>query len=178
MFITSSYPEVVSFNTGAPFLVFSRNPQIRLTKDIKNFRVILTALSQIDFKSTGPDGPNSKYLRNAAIPSMNINLEYAKKNAEQGNEFLVGIAGNFKRLIPRLETYKGYKTTEGINSFSGMAYLKLASLKSSLKWLVFTGRICLITLCWEVMQCWIQSGILSKDSKNIPTSQLSPPGLK
>lgn len=140
MFIPGSYPEVVSFNTGTPFLVFSRNPQIRLTKDINGFRVILTALSQIDFKSTGPDGPNSKYLRNAAIPSMNLNLEYAKKNAEQGTEFLAGIAGNFKRLIPRLETYKGYKTTEGINSFSGMAYLKLGFPEVAVKVAGFYGQ--------------------------------------
>jgi len=131
MFITSSYPEVVSFNTGAPFLIFSRNPQIRLTQDIKGFRVILTALSQIDFKSPGPGpestkpNPSTKYIRNSAIPSMNLNLEYSKKNTEKGKEFLVGIAGNFKRLVPRLQSDSGYKTTEGINSLSGMAYLKL-----------------------------------------------------
>jgi len=133
MFITSCYPDVVSFNTGAPFLVFSRNPQIRLTQDIKGFRVILAALSQIDFKSTGPDGPNSKYIRNSAIPSMNLNLEYSKKNTEKGKEFLVGIAGNFKRLVPQLQTAKGYKTTEGINSVSGMAYLKLGFPKVAVK---------------------------------------------
>jgi hypothetical protein len=125
MFITSSYPEVVSFNTGAPFLVFSRNPQIRLTKDIKNFRVILTALSQVDFKSTGPDGPSTKYIRNSAVPSMNINVEYSKKNAEEGKELLVGLAGNFKRLIPDLESDSGFKSTESINSMSGMVYFKL-----------------------------------------------------
>jgi hypothetical protein len=139
MFITSCYPEVVSFNTGAPFLIFSRNPQIRLTQDIKDFRVILAALSQIDFKSPGPGpeasnpNPNSKYLRNSAIPSLNINLEYSKKNAEKGTEFLAGIAGNFKRLIPRLETVKGYKTTEGINSVSAMAYLKIGLQKVAVK---------------------------------------------
>jgi hypothetical protein len=125
MFITSCYPEVVSFNTGAPFLVFSRNPQIRLTQDIKNLRIILTALSQIDFKSPGPDGLSSKYIRNAAIPSLNVNLEYSKKNADAKTEFLVGVAGNFKRLIPRLVTQTDYKTTEGINSMSGMAYVKV-----------------------------------------------------
>jgi len=125
MFITSCYPDVVSFNTGAPFLVFSRNPQIRLTQDIKGFRVILAALSQIDFKSTGPNGPSTKYIRNSAIPSLNLNLEYSKKNTENGKEFLVGATGNFKRLIPRLGTGKGYKTSEGINSLAGMAYIKL-----------------------------------------------------
>jgi hypothetical protein len=140
MFITSCYPEVVSFNTGAPFTVFSRNPQIRLTQDINGFRIIAAALSQIDFKSPGPEGPNSKYLRNAAIPSFNLNLEYSKKNSETGKEFLVGIAGNFKRLIPKLVSDSGYKTTEGINSMSGMAYFKLGFPKFVVKAAGFYGQ--------------------------------------
>ncbi|MCK9398946.1 MAG: hypothetical protein M0Q51_02980 [Bacteroidales bacterium] len=133
MFITSCYPDVVSFNTGAPFLVFSRNPQIRLTQNIKGFRVILAALSQIDFKSTGPDGPSTKYIRNSAIPSLSLNLEYSKKNAEQGKEFLIGVAGNYKRLIPMIKSDSGYKTTEGINSMSGMVYIKLGFPKVVIK---------------------------------------------
>ena len=32
MFITESFPEVVSFNTGAPFQPFNRSPQIRVTQ--------------------------------------------------------------------------------------------------------------------------------------------------
>jgi len=140
LFITASYPEVVSFNTGAPFLVFSRNPQIRVTQDFNNFRIILAALSQIDFKSTGPDGPNSKYLRNSAMPSLNVNLEYSRKNKEEGKEFLLGIAGNFKRLTPRLSTMTGYKTTEGLNSFAGTAYLKVGCPKVIFKLAGFYGQ--------------------------------------
>jgi hypothetical protein len=140
MFITSCYPEVVSFNTGAPFTVFSRNPQIRVTQDIKSFRIIAAALSQIDFKSPGPEGPNSKYLRNAAVPSFNLNFEYSKKNAESGREFLVGVAGNFKRLIPRIVSDSGYQTSEGINSMSGMAYVKLGFKKFVVKAAGFYGQ--------------------------------------
>lgn len=133
MFIASSFPEVVSFNTGTPFLIFARNPQIRVTQDIKHFRLIFTALSQIDFKSTGPDGPNTKYLRNSAIPSLNLNLEYSHKNVEEKKEVLVGVAGNFKRLVPELVTDSNYQTNEGINSLAGMAYLKLGFPKATFK---------------------------------------------
>ncbi len=140
MFITSSYPEVISFNTGAPFTVFSRNPQIRITQDIKGFRIIATALSQIDFKSPGPDGVSSKYIRNSAIPSLNLNLEYSRKNTETGREVLFGIAGNFKRLIPRLVSDSGYKTTEGINSMLGMAYMKFGFPKFVIKAAGFYGQ--------------------------------------
>jgi hypothetical protein len=64
---------------------------------------------------------------------MNINLEYSKKDAEKGKEFLVGVAGNFKRLIPRLVSDSGYKTTEGINSVAGMAYIKFGFPKVVVK---------------------------------------------
>ncbi len=140
MFITSCFPEVVSFNTGAPFLVFSRNPQIRLTQDFGQIRIVLAALSQIDFKSTGPEGPSTKYIRNAAIPSLSANLEWSKKDAEAGTDFLAGVAGNFKRLIPELQSDSGYKTTEGINSLSGMAYLKLGFPKVVAKVAVLYGQ--------------------------------------
>ena len=36
MFIAESFPGVISFNTGAPFQPFSRNPQIRLTQSFGN----------------------------------------------------------------------------------------------------------------------------------------------
>ncbi len=140
MFITSCFPEVVSFNTGAPFLVFSRNPQIRITQNLGSFRLILSALSQIDFKSTGPDGPNSKYIRNAAVPSMGANFEWSKKDSETGTDFLVGVAGNFKRLVPDMQSDSGYKTTEGINSASGMVYGKLGFRKVTAKAAVLIGQ--------------------------------------
>jgi len=140
LFSPSCYPEVVSFNTGTPFLAFSRNPQIRLTKDIKNFKIILAALSQVDFKSSGPDGASAQYLRNSAIPSMSINLEYAKKNAAEEKEFLIGIASNFKRLIPRIETVEGYKTSEGINSFSGTVFVKVGCPKLVFKIAGYYGQ--------------------------------------
>ncbi|MBW6461349.1 MAG: hypothetical protein K0B08_12325, partial [Bacteroidales bacterium] len=53
---------------------------------------------------------------------------------------LVGIAGNFKRLIPELVTDSGYKTTEGINSFSGTAYLKVGMPKAVFKLTGFYGQ--------------------------------------
>ncbi len=123
MFITGCYPGTVSFNTGAPFQPFSRNPQIRLTQNFNNFKIQLSALSQRDFTSTGPDGPSSKYLRNSVLPEMNITLQYATK-FDNGNELLTGIGGDYKMLTPRLETDSLYKTDEKVSGFSGMAFLK------------------------------------------------------
>ena len=136
MFNTACYPDVVNFNTGVPFLPFIRSPQIRITQKLGGFKIYLTALSQLDFKSNGPDGPNIKYLRNTAIPAFNLNLEYAIRNAN-GFGLLVGVAGGFKSLLPRLYTYVNdttqYKATEKIGSFCAQAFIKVEIPKLIIK---------------------------------------------
>lgn len=124
MFIAGAFPGVVSFNTGAPFQPFSRNPQIRLSQDLGKFRIIATALSQLDFKDTGPNGLSSEYLRNSAIPELNLRFEFHNKNDERGCALLAGIGGNYKVLTPRLETDSTFKTSETVDAYSGMFYAK------------------------------------------------------
>ncbi|TSA26406.1 MAG: hypothetical protein D4R67_07835 [Bacteroidetes bacterium] len=104
MFVTDCSPATVSFNTGAPFVVFSRNPQIRIAQNINNIKVQLTALEQIDFTSDGPDGPSPKYLRNSVLPELNFLVQYGKSWADQESEFLIGASVNYQMLTPRLST--------------------------------------------------------------------------
>ena len=133
MFVTACFPGVVSFNTGAPFQPFSRNPQIRVTQNLGKFNLILTAMSELDFVSTGPDGPNEKYVRNSAIPTLNFRAEYHNKNKEENREFLIGVGINYKTLLPRLSTDSNYKTSETAGSLSEMIYLKLKFPKWTFK---------------------------------------------
>jgi len=123
-FVTYCFPGVVSFNTGAPFIPFSRNPQIRVTQKAGNFNFILAALSQVDFVSTGPDLPSEKYIRNSAIPTFSFRAEYRSVNTDENTEFLIGIGVNYKTLTPRLETDSGYKTTQTIGTLSETFYIK------------------------------------------------------
>lgn len=104
MFSTECFPGTVSFNTGAPFVVFSRNPQVRITQKINNLAFQLTALEQIDFTSDGPDGPNPKYLRNSVLPELNFLIQYGKSWPDKGSEFLIGASINYQMLTPRLST--------------------------------------------------------------------------
>lgn len=149
MFVTSCFPGTVSFNTGTPFQPFSRNPQIRLTQKFGNFKIIATALEQIDFVSTGPDGKSPKYLINSSVPEFNLRFEYNSKNQETGKEVLFGVGGNYKMLTPRLSSEvivtpatdsvvndvvkhydavtKKYKTDRTVSGLSGMAYFKYKS---------------------------------------------------
>jgi hypothetical protein len=104
MFVANCSPETVSFNTGAPFVVFTRNPQIRLTQHLGPVNLVLAALSQLDFTSTGPDGPSPKYLRNSVLPEMDFQVQYGTRKDAKGTEFLVGAGIDYILLTPRLST--------------------------------------------------------------------------
>jgi hypothetical protein len=104
MFVPECAPQTVSFNTGAPFVVFSRNPQIKLTQSAGKFKMALTLLSQIDFMSDGPDGANTKYLRNSVLPESDLQVWYQTKNETKGSEFMIGAGVNYQMLTPRLST--------------------------------------------------------------------------
>ncbi|HVP90196.1 MAG TPA: hypothetical protein VMS75_03155 [Terriglobales bacterium] len=125
MFVTDCYPDVVSFNTGAPFQPFNRSPQVRFTQTFGRWSVSATALAQRDFVSNGPQGASAAYLRNAALPELNLKLQYAKANGAEKTETVAGAEADFLKLVPRLATASGYKTDESVRSLAGMAYLKV-----------------------------------------------------
>ncbi len=133
LFVTSCFPGVVSFNTGAPFQPFSRAPQIRVSQKMGHFKLILTALSELDFTSTGPQGPGRQYIRNSAIPTLNFRVEYHKVNTDENKEFLIGAGINYKTLLPRLVTDSNFKTSETIGSLSETFYLKMKFPKITFK---------------------------------------------
>jgi hypothetical protein len=132
MFVTESFPEVVSFNTGAPFQAFNRSPQVRLTQQIGPFSLIATALSQRDFVSNGPDGASSVYARTSAVPELNLRLQFFYR-CPRGCETLVGVGGDFKSIRPRTATPLGYATEARLPAFAGMVYLRHKSQAFTLK---------------------------------------------
>jgi len=138
MFVTSCFPATVSFNTGTPFQPFSRNPQVRLTQKLWKFNLILSALMQTDFASTGPDGFKTKYIINSGIPEWNLRFEY------KTDKFLVGVGGNYKTLMPRLMIRNSYeteetpfnvdfKTNETVAGISFFGYLKVKTKPINIK---------------------------------------------
>ncbi|HPR58538.1 MAG TPA: hypothetical protein PK915_09235 [Bacteroidales bacterium] len=140
LFITTSFPEVVSFNTGAPFLPFSRNPQIAFTQNVGDIGVTLTAISQRDFVSYGPEGGSSKYLRNAGLPALNLKLEFQTENKEQGTAFQAGISGNYQVLKPRLVTNNNFKTNNTTSGLIGLAYFKVKVPELTIKAMGIYGQ--------------------------------------
>lgn len=121
LFVVDCYPGTIGFNTGAPFQPFIRSPQIRFTTKINPIKLILTASSQRDFSSPGPNGNSSIYLRNSVIPNLNAQLQVSfLKNS------LIGGGVDFKRLAPRIVTKSGMKTDETVDGMSFIGFAKLA----------------------------------------------------
>lgn len=132
MFVTESFPDVVSFNTGAPFQPFNRSPQIRWTRQLGRFSLMATALSQRDFVSNGPEGASSVYARTAAVPELNLRFQFFYR-CPRGCETLLGVSGDYKSIRPRTVTASGYATETRFPAFAGMAYFRHKSQAFTVK---------------------------------------------
>lgn len=119
MFVTDVIPGVVSFNTGAPFQPFSRNPQVRLTHTLGGVRLIAAALAQRDFPSTGPSGFSSSYLRNAVLPDLHGQVQVSDGGV------VAGAGADYKVLRPRLVTTRNVSTRKTVGSAAVFGYVKL-----------------------------------------------------
>jgi hypothetical protein len=129
IFPTECFPGTISFNTGAPFTPFARNPQIKFTRRIGSVRAILTTYSQRDFTGTGLDGSSTKYLKNSGMPGINLQLRIPV--AKIGLLF-AGI--DFKTIRPELKTTANYHTDENLQSLSGFVTFNIKA-----KTLTFTA---------------------------------------
>jgi hypothetical protein len=138
LFIAESFPGVISFNTGAPFQSFSRNPQIRFSKTLGGLKLIAALFAQRDFTNMGPEYvfanntysstsvSSSKFLRNAGVPNAHFQMQYNPKSTEH----LFGIGVDYKTVLPEIYTVnnaknKKYASSEKIGSISGIAFAKL-----------------------------------------------------
>ncbi len=127
LFIVQSFPEVFSFNTGAPFKPYATNPQLRYTSKIKSLSLISTIYTLNDFPANGPFGPSTVYKRNSIIPNANFTL-----TIDDGTS-LMGLGVDYKTLVPRIKTDKGYKTNTSVNGIAITAFSKLAFNKVTWK---------------------------------------------
>ena len=138
MFVAEMFPAVISFNTGAPFQPFSRNPQIRLTKTMGGLKIFGVLYAQRDFTSTGPEYSlvagsyvstpvaSSKYMRNAGIPAMHLQLQYSPGSTGH----LLGLGVDYKTIKPETFTVdssriKRFESSEILSSLSCIAYARL-----------------------------------------------------
>jgi hypothetical protein len=138
MFIAESFPGTLSFNTGAPFQPFSRNPQIRITQNIGGLKLIGCIFTQRDFTSIGTEytfsngiytpssSASSKYLRNSGIPNLDFQMHYKPASSL----FLVGAGADYKIIAPETYTVNNaatskYKSDKTLGSFSALGFANI-----------------------------------------------------
>ena len=93
LFTTAVYPQVINFNTGAPFQPFARFPQLRYTFKPDPIRVIVVLSQQRDaFQEIG----GRKLHQQSGLPAAHLHMQYVRE------EHAVGIGGYFKTIRPDL----------------------------------------------------------------------------
>ena len=131
-FIEKVFPSVIAINTGMPFQVFNRSPQIRMTNHLsKNLDLISAAIYQSNYVNIGPLGSDYQYQRDAVLPDLHLQLQYFSKKVVLGAGF------DWKEIKPRPYTTgsdnKKYKTNERLGTVSALAYFKYTQGKFELK---------------------------------------------
>ncbi len=127
MSIAGFFPKVVSANSGVPFHPISRNPQIRVQRDVGLLKIIGCVFTQRDFTSTGPDGADSKYLRNSGIPNLHLQVQMGNASLLSG-----GAGIDYKKIVPELyiTTTDGIVKTGKRNSLSSFSYVSFLKIKA------------------------------------------------
>lgn len=120
-------PCPVANNAGQPFETYVRHPQLRASFTKNKSTVVLAALAQIDFLSDGPQKESSVYLRNSMLPELHLQFQQQFKT----HWFSLGI--DFKRIVPRLVTEKGFSVVEHVNSIMAACMIDLSFVKWSCK---------------------------------------------
>jgi hypothetical protein len=141
LFFTSCFPDVVSFNTGAPIAPFARNPQVRLTQKVNNLKLIAVIQSQRDYANRNiSNAASSSTLRNTAIPEFHVQAIYEKRNKETGNGFVTGVNAGYKEIIPQSTTFLGFKTSETVQAMSYAAFVNLRTSPLTIKCQAILGE--------------------------------------
>jgi len=130
-FIEKVYPGTLNENTGLPFQVFNRSPQLRVTHQLSDhLDLIAGAVYQFKYSNTGPNGKSYEYQRNAVVPNLHAQLQYYDES------WVLGAALDWKMIQPRTYTegtLGKFKASEKLSTFAAIAYLKYTKDKFQLK---------------------------------------------
>lgn len=130
-FIEKVYPSTLHENTGLPFQVFNRSPQVRVTYSLnEKLDFIAAAVYQFKYANSGPNGKTYEYQRNAVVPNLHAQLQYYDAN------WVLGVALDWKMIQPRTfseGTAGVFKADEKLSTFAAIAYLKYSKNKFLLK---------------------------------------------
>lgn len=130
LFSTINVPDVISFNTGIPFIPFNRSPQIKFTGKFGNFKPYIAFVGQRDFSSDGPSGGSNSYIRNAGIPEIAAGMDFTSSMVS------FGLGLSTKALQPysvlTIDNEK-FKNDDQIRTFNATGSIRVKSDKFHIK---------------------------------------------
>ena len=130
-FIEKVYPSTLNENTGLPFQVFNRSPQLRITHHLTdNVDFIAGAVYQFKYANTGPARKTYQYQRDAVVPNLHAQLQFYNES------WVLGAAFDWKSIKPRTHTTGTtgrFVTNEKLNTILAIAYFKYSNNKFLIK---------------------------------------------
>lgn len=114
-------PQMLNLSTGAPFQPFNRSPQVRYRYQNRGWQLTVTALWQLQYLSTGPNGKSEEYIKNSCIPEFYFGVD------RKGNGWQVGAGVDVLSIVPRTQNVveeKTYKVSERVTGVSGELHAK------------------------------------------------------
>ena len=127
-FIPEVFPGVANFNTGIMFNPFGWATQVKLKQMLsKEVSATFVAYKEREFTTpTANTGTQNSAAINAALPSLNAQIQYKTKTV------LLGVGAEYKSLQP-LTVSNNLVSNEKVNSSSVFGYAKYSNDKVSIK---------------------------------------------
>lgn len=116
LIIPECFPQTVSGNLGSPYEARARAPQIKVAYSTESWAFVLAAASQLNFFSPGPFGLSADYIRNSVVPNIDAQIRH------KFGEHTAGVAIDFLRLVPRIESNKDVRVNETNTSWIGQIW--------------------------------------------------------
>lgn len=122
-------PMIQSLATGCPFQPFNRSPQLRFdwklndTENTKS-KLYFSALYQLQYTSTGPDGGTTDYLVKSKMPEFYLGFDWRHKG------WYLGVGVDMLRIAPRTvvkDETGSRKVDERLLSMSANAFVQYES---------------------------------------------------
>ncbi|MDR0927834.1 MAG: hypothetical protein LBO69_08735 [Ignavibacteria bacterium] len=133
MYVPDAIPTTVSLNVGAPLGPLARNPQVRFSQNLgSGWGLQLTAFTERDMVSPGPNGNAVSYQRNALLPAFNLLFD-KKYVSKDGYQFHIGIDGEFKTIKPLNFGADGEEIDATLNSWAANFFCALTTSKFTAK---------------------------------------------
>ncbi len=99
---------VFTLESGVPFGPFNRSPQVTLDANLgDHFTLTASALWQMQYTSTGPDGASANYIKYSCTPEGYLGLTY------KTGGFLARVGADVLSIKPRSTGKGGYFDTTG-----------------------------------------------------------------